>query len=468
MRKILFFLLFFSYGIAGITYASWPVSDVSSTSTEAILPTSSGVFTTEYSIKWCTPTYKDYLSVYHQNNLDTDVSNFAKEFCYVGKLMPNGDLPEGGVSPIFTGGVPNLLGALVDGTDFQLKGQGIIDITTTVIDHAGNASTENFTYKIDKSAPEFGGISLLSGIDVVENSQYIHALETETIGGTQVKRNQVHFVDPANIDGILHNPTHASGIASDNAQVRTYTDDFMRKIRYKQTGSDIFDLNFEVDDTWHRAPVTAGFFSGNKNIEIYKAGTTGIIFPVTGTGISLGHGNFSLAPNTGQVYIARAYDNAGNFTEEPFYIFRDETEIDASKIKLTFEGDDSDVVLNNQESRFILADNDVKINYDWGTAFDTNDHMPTGIKMYVERHNDTSSFLSEDMSSSSSGTTQGYNLSFVDNEIKNSITGENFREYTVRFETPTFSGNHICDAVGNCISGEDVLKNLRVISAPVS
>ncbi len=442
---------------APVLLPAWPSWSTTVEAWSATQSTPSWVFTTEYTVKWCTPTDKSKMTSYHQSQLDWDD-------CYVGKLTPTWNLPEGWVSGA------SLLTSLTDWDIFRLKGQGLIDITATVIDRAWNASTKNFSYKIDKTAPSFGGQNSLNGINLFENSPYIHAIEEINIPGTLLKRNQVHVNQSWNINGILEQPNHTTWVASNNAQIRNYLDENMKMIRYKGgINHSLHQITMEVpyDDTWGKSNTNINtLVSWNNKVEFFQL--WGSVINTFSTDMTTGLGGLAPGPDSWNVYIVRVYDNAWNYTEEPLYIYRDETAIDASKIQLTFEWDDSDVVLNNQESRFILANNDVKINYDWGTTFDTNDHMPTGIKMYVEKHDDITSSVFENMSSSSTGTTQGYNLSLVDNDLENHTTWENYREYSVRFETPTFSGNQICDAVWNCISWESVLKNLRVVAAPIS
>ena len=431
---------------------------------------------TKYVLEWCTPHKIELDGTPTWKCIQTYFTNFSWKALF----------------PIDWWDWSNLMTSIVDNAEFEIKGEGVLYIKSFAKDYADNISEKQFIYKIDKTAPRFwdlvfteiadGQYINVENYDISEdgqpNSLWVRHMSTQDDGKTFPQTN-----------------TYTKTSPTENAFVQNISD--IKKIRYKQTGLASKNPIINVALSW--ATDTFGwtahfnYVSRANKIEYYKWNSldqndatayyiwkdidlTKIITDQKNKDLSTfefsksGSPSAELTWNDGTFINVRLTDNAWNYSEKAFYVYRDEAIPIVWDIKLDFQWDTNNLRLPGKtDSRYVLANNTTNIDYDWGTA---NDHMATWIDMYVENINqnsiDNSNLsLSQKLSvwsDTSWTTTENINLTKIDTDLKNPAIGENYRNYEVQFRTPGISWNKICDAVGNCIDWNTVLTNFRAIA----
>lgn len=247
------------------------------------------------------------------------------------------------------------------------------------------------------------------------------------------------------------------------------------KLRFKQsnvTGSPRFQVANNFSDSYEvEGDVKAPYLphsentSGISKIEVYSnSNLVKTISSGLNQDISLQPSDFNVASNDYKFITLRVYDNAGNYSEQAFEAYRDETTpLVNNNFDFKLNGDDQNIVANNKISKFIKANNNIWLTYTWWS--DTRNTHMANIKLQVE--SDGTGIQEKYLDPTATSQTKNvgnYSLTKIDSELKNQALGQNFREYTVTFKTDGITGNKVCDAVGNCINGEEVIKQFRAIA----
>jgi hypothetical protein len=60
--------------------------------------------------------------------------------------------------------------SIIDGAEFEIKGEGVLYIKSFAKDYADNITEKQYIYKIDKTAPRFGDLVFTE----VADGQYIN------------------------------------------------------------------------------------------------------------------------------------------------------------------------------------------------------------------------------------------------------------------------------------------------------
>lgn len=422
---------------------------------------------TKYVLEWCTP---------HKIELE-----WAPTWECISKYFTN----EWGkaVLPI-NGWTDNLL-SITDNMWFEIKWEWVLYIHTFATDYADNISIKKFIYKVDKTAPRFWDFVFTE----ISWNQYMNVESYDIAEDGQ----------PSSL-GVLHMSTQDDGYTF--PLTNTYTKTSNSENPYTQNISEISKVRYKQSWLWATSPVinvalswatdtfwwTAHFnyVSRADRIDFYKWntvpwGVTGyqetkvidltqpltnqkqldlktFIFSKGGTPTS------ELSWNDGTFINVRLTDNAWNYSEKAFYVYRDETPpvvVGPTGFQFKFT-DDVDLRLSDWNSKMILANSSTPIKYDWGSS---NDHMAANIVLKTEKH-DNSNFPTEFQSATLASitqwdtSTQPFNFEKVDNDLNS----WNYRYYATKFETPWIWGNKICDSAWNCVNWEDVFKNFQVMA----
>jgi len=343
----------------------------------------------------------------------------------------------------------NQINQLSNKLQFKIEWEGILKIKIVSNDNADNVSIKTYVYQLDKTAPLFKSLAFNDN-----NSPYIDTTEkyTNTLNNTvlqipQYKNNAAPII---------------SDYINDNPSGTIITDSNATKVRYKVTDANRRDLkiNFSANDEWD--------WKLKNNSQIKKIELTGSNFNKVITNISTGFSfdtiDFKNVANQWKIISAKIYDNAGNYSEKKFQVYRDESAPDKNKFIFTHNDKNTNLNYSNRESKFIPANDQFELFHSWGTG-NENNHIGD-IEMLVEDINKAPMYQKSTLLGSTIGTalSHKFDLSKVDNEPETSGSSKNYRKYSIQFKSPNISGNKICDNVGNCIPWEDVLSNFRVMA----
>lgn len=334
-------------------------------------------------------------------------------------------------------------------------------------DNAENLTVQSLAYMIDKTLPQ------LWEMNFWENSPYISIEDRD-------QKKYMAKISSAISQYFGFNEFPSLDDYVDIPKISQKEITAMKTIRFKKNDvrSDNLTITLpNLTDSWNK--LVSGNVSGLQKVELLMQGNTS---PLTTFGnISEWENTFTIKPrdlfpmaaNTGKYMTLRAYDTAGNTSDHVFYAFRDETVPLVKKpngeyeIDFRFQWHDYNIVTQwSGLSNFALATNTSAINYSWGPA---NNHMANVI-MKVEKDKDSSAKNSYNLNpiNTTNHNTSNIAITDVDGDLFNPNSGKNFRVYSVEFETPGISGNKICDSVGNCISWNDVLSQIRTIAGDIS
>lgn len=439
MRKYLYYM-FISLGI--IFLLTW------STFAEAIIKKASWIKgdIIKYELKWC-PAHKS-----------------IQESCYLWKFELDGNSALLWVKWVrWSTLIEDFTNKI---TAFKFQAEWRIDIKLWAEDNAENLTVNSLSYMIDKTPPQLGEMKFW------ENSPYI---SVEDRDGKKY---------PAKIKAALSTYFGFDGFPSldnyiDNSKNNQNEITLMKTIRFKVTDvprNDNLTITLPtLSDSWDK--LERSNVSGLQKVELLMNNNV----LKTYTNIKEWENTFTIQPkqlfelneNTGQYVILRTYDNASNTSDHVFYAFRDETKPLVKDTDGTFEmdfkftWDDYNIVSQGAGlSPFTLATDKATISYNW---WEKNTHM-ADIIMKVEKDKDPYSkntyVLDED--ESKTHDTDKIELTDVDLNLFKTEVWKNFREYSVEFETPGIIWNKICDSVGNCISWNDVLSQIRTIAGDIS
>jgi hypothetical protein len=385
-----------------------------------------------YKLVWC-PSQKNLIS-WLTNDCKTQL--FSTEW------------PITKIATLFIDGIVNTSDPISDWMAFKIIWEGKLTLETFISDKAGNIAKKQYVYLVDKTAP------VIWDIDFDEDSPYIHALETESIS-IDLKRNQAvnSYIDTL--------PALSQYISVANIKNNTANQD-IKKVRYKYKTNQ--NINIKLDNPNDNYWSLSTEISGLDRIEYLKGATLIKTDNNPVDWLDFNSTDFGISSNTWENINVRLYDNAWNYSEKAFYVYRDETPPLASSFDFNFNDNTPLKPSTWTNSKFILANTDTKIKYDWSISEDRNNHMAPGIEMIVENQWDKNRFDQISTLTTTNGTTIPYNLSKVDLDFAGEASGENYRNYSVQFKTPDIDNNKICDIVGNCVDGSDVLENFRVIA----
>lgn len=144
MKKIFSFIITLFFLWLTQTYADWPVA--SGWSAVNVMP--SWVASSNYTATWCSAI--KWLPWYA---LPLDASH-----CYSWKINSRGGKAfldaEWVINPIYNASY-TMLNSFIDGMGFKFRHEGTLTLNSYVMDKANNVSSQSFTYKIDKTAPQF-------------------------------------------------------------------------------------------------------------------------------------------------------------------------------------------------------------------------------------------------------------------------------------------------------------------------
>lgn len=427
---------------------------------------------TKYVLEWCTP-HKIELDWPHA--VECMSKYFTNEW---GKA----------VLPI-NGWTDNLL-SITDNMWFEIKWEWVLYIHTFATDYADNISIKKFIYKVDKTAPRFWDFVFTE----ISGNQYMNVENYDIAEDGQ----------PSSL-GVLHMSTQDDGYTF--PLTNTYTKTSNTENPYTQNISEISKVRYKQSWLWATSPVINvalswatdtfwwiahfNYVSRADRIDFYKwntvawwpsdyhDSTTIDLTQLLTNQKELNINTFDLSKgwtpaskltwNDGTFINVRLTDNAWNYSEKAFYVYRDEAVPLVWDIKLDFTWDWNANKLKlpwKTESRYVLANTDTNIDYNWWAW---NDHMATWITMLVEDIDNTWLNQIINLGQATNGTSlPDINLSKIDNDLKNNNTWENYRNYEVQFRTPGINWNKICDAAGNCIDWNTVLSAFRAIAENIS
>lgn len=440
MRKYLYYM-FISLGI--IFLLTW------STFAEAIIKKASWIKgdIIKYELKWC-PAHKS-----------------IKESCYLWRFELDGNSALLWVKWVTW---PTLIEDFTNKiTAFKFQAEWRIDIKLWAEDNAENLTVNSLSYMIDKTPPQLGEMKFS------ENSPYI---SVEDRDGKKY---------PVKIKAALSTYFGFDGFASldhyiDNPQDNQKEITKMKTIRFKRSDitkdDDLIITLPTLSDSWKE--LERSNVSGLQKIELLMNNEV----LKTYTNIKEWENTFTIQPrelfksmseNSENYVVLRAYDKASNTSEHVFNVIRDETKPlvqnndDSFEMDFRFTWDDYNIVSQGSGlSPFTLATHKAKISYNW---WEKNTHM-ADIIMKIEKDKDPDSknsyILNED--EITTHNTAEIKLTDVDLGLLNPSSWKNFRAYSVEFETPGITWNKICDTVGNCISWNDILSQIRTIAGDIS
>ena len=386
----------------------------------------------------------------------------------------------------------NLL-SITDNMWFEIRWEWVLYIHTFAKDYADNISIKKFIYKVDKTAPKFWDFVFTE----VSGNQYMNIEKYD-------KSKNANKI-PDNL-GILHMSSQDDWDTF--PLINTYTKITKEENPYTQDENNIFKIRYKQSWLWVTSPVinvalswatdtfwwTAHFnyVSRANKIDFYKWSTVSWWvndFHETKTinlsqrltnknEVDINTFNFSkgwtassrLTWDDWTFINVRLTDNAWNYSEKAFYVYRDETPpvvIGPTGFQFKFM-DGDDLRLSDWNSKMILANSSTSIKYDWWTA---NDHMAPNIVLKTEKHdniNFPTTYQSATLANANNWDTSGQAFNFE--KVDNDPNSWNYRYYSTKFETPGIYetpgvlGNKICDVAWNCVNWEDVFKNFQVMA----
>jgi hypothetical protein len=373
------------------------------------------------------------------------------------------------------------LSTITDGMWFELIWEWVLTIDTYAMDNAHNISKQQFIYKIDKTAPKFW--------DFVFNEESLGQYINKEVY-TWTKPGTLWIKHISSDDLWLTHPllsTYDDNVST--ASEKEYHQWDVYQIRYKQAGlplspSPVINVALDWATDTYGGKSNFNHVSRLDRIDFYKWnsvpwGTTGyqetkfidLKLPmVIQKNLDLETFGFSewwtaastltWTWNDGTFINVRLTDNAWNYSEKAFYVYRDDSEPEPRLFSLKFANWD-DLLLSSTDSKMIYANESTTIDYNWWA----NDHMAPNIQLITEKHNDASADQVAVLTANTFGTSSpAFNLSDVDATDINEIETGNYRNYWVKFKTPDIEGNLICDIVWNCIDWTTVFENFRVMA----
>ncbi len=457
-----------------------------------VIPLTSWIKTGYYQIKWCSP---------HASLPNCGMWYFHK-YGSIGKLtykwenFQNGNLNTIKIEtpPTSTRVASEGFISLFDGiTSLEFEGEWTYTVTIFLVDYADNTAQIEYTYKIDKTAPQFQ----LTGITENSNFMYVHSdskvqwinydtlykFDSATNGSDS---NAWTYNTPSITEYSWPIPTEKTN----HQRINLHT------IYYKNNDSQQFNLTTLTSDTFWSS--LRNFVSQTGKIELLKHDHTPI--STLWQDLWIQTSKLGLWENSQWKFIVRIYDNTiwkngwkANYSELVFYAVRDNTkpnmasgidEKSAIEKLLTFENgwttvwdtyiSDNSHKSTNASSKFIAAStsqrlfsqlNDIGIqngnNPEWYNAWIPTHWLSPQVAIEQAKNKNGKDYIfTYNDRYKNNNITDSHNFSKVDTDDLNNKTRENwYRKYSTSFSTSWV--NWICDNVWNCLEPQ---LNFRVVA----
>lgn len=455
---------------------------------DGVTPLTSGIKFSYYEVTWCSPhaqrvTDQRFKSAPCQKGYFNNV-------WWVGKMTYKWENFSNGNVALNTSFIPSTRTAGTSFIDFfswissvSFEGEWVYTIRILLVDHAYNASKFEFSYKIDKTAPQFQ----LASMSEAHSNIYVDSSPRLTgLNGAIVKYDSVN--DTSNDPDKYTNPLIDNYIWDDPDKRTNHTRTNLYSVYFKELAAHPFNINVTYDDAYNgHMQWWASYTAWADKFDLLpETGDTALKSNISLTNAVsvmtqelIGH-----SENSQKKYRLRLYDKTlgkswgkSNYSEIIFYAVRDNTkpnrwtglastDIDAIKRLVKFEWNTTawDEGATWNVSKFISA----KINQPllsllqetwiiWASNnpawYNAGVPLWWGTKIAIEQATSVGTFVDTITYSdrfNNNNIQKIHNFSQVDNNRQNG-----YRKYQVRFNTNWIPWNdQICDNVWNCINPE--------------
>lgn len=348
---------------------------------------------------------------------------------------------------------------------FEIKWEWKTEVKLITRDFAWNVWIQKLVYNIDKTAPKLSWNTLVDS----QNSPYLEVLDYNLDENYDVVINHSSSYASSNYD--LPNVSSYENIEKWD---RILAFDSLKKVNYNLDNA-LWDpfFNFDFSSSNDDYDWKLLYSSWIDKIDIFKDWESAPFLSSNLNNFSLKTADLWLNSEEWWFFNYKVYDKAWNYSSWAFYAYRDETAPDIdqniSDFVIEFTSWENISALDNWVSKFIPATNNLSLSY----HFWDNDDMASWIKMLIENDDNNWIFQEKQLSNNVYWDAPNWVLSWikltkVDLDLSWESEGRNYRNYSVSFETPWIDWNFLCDNAWNCVSWDDILKTLRVISWSVN
>lgn len=480
--KIKYFILWLFF------FFLWLQAQANLSPSDGVTPLTSGIKFSYYEVTWCSPhaqrvTDQRFKSAPCQKGYFNNVWGIGK-MTYKWENFSNGNVA---LNKAF---IPSTRTAGTSFIDFfswissvSFEGEWVYTIRILLVDHAYNASKFEFSYKIDKTAPQFQ----LGSMSEAHPNLYVDASPRLTgLNGNIIKYDSVN--DTSNDPDKYTNPLIDNYIWDIPDKRTNHTRTNLYSVYFKDLDAHPFSVNVTYDDAYNgHMQWWASYTAWADKFDLLpETGDTALKSNISLTNaVSVmtneltGH-----STNSQKKYRLRLYDKTlgkswgkPNYSEIIFYAVRDNTkpnrwtglassDIEAIKRLVKFDSntsawDDSAIW---DVSKFISAKSSQNLFsqlQETGITWTSNDPawynagVPLwwGTKIAIEQATSIGAFVDTITYAdrfNNNNIEKTHNFSKVDNNRQNG-----YRKYQVHFNTSWIAWNdQICDNVWNCLNPE--------------